>query len=48
MAKSRCESLLRRAFSRVSLRGAEGDEAISKDSPRGSTVPGPGKKQCST
>jgi hypothetical protein len=35
MAKSRSESLLRGAFSLLLLRGAEGDEAISKDSPRG-------------
>ena len=30
MAKSRSESPLRLAFSLVSLRGAEGDEAISR------------------
>jgi hypothetical protein len=35
MAKSRSESPLRGAFPHLSLRGAEGDEAISKDSPRG-------------
>ena len=35
MAKSRRESLLREAFPLLSLRGAEGDEAISKGSPRG-------------
>ena len=35
MAKSRSESLLQEAFPLLSLRGAEGDEAISKGSPRG-------------
>jgi hypothetical protein len=35
MAKSRRESPLREAFPLLSLRGAEGHEAISKDSPRG-------------
>jgi hypothetical protein len=35
MAKSRSEALLREAFPFLSLRGAEGDEAISKGSPRG-------------
>ncbi|MGA2670140.1 MAG: hypothetical protein ABSF21_01790 [Dehalococcoidia bacterium] len=35
MAKSRSESLLRSALSLRSLRGAEGDEAISRGSPRG-------------
>jgi hypothetical protein len=39
MAKSRSESPLREAFPLLSLRGAEGDEAISKDSQRG-------RKQC--
>ena len=48
MAKSQSESPLRLAFSLVSLRGAEGDEAISRDSPGGTEMPGPGKKQCST
>ncbi len=35
MAKSQSESLLREAFPLLSLRGTEGDEAISKDSSRG-------------
>jgi hypothetical protein len=35
MAKSRRESPLREASPPLSLRGAEGDEAISKGSPRG-------------
>jgi hypothetical protein len=35
MAKSRSESPLQGVFPLVSLRGAEGDEAISTDSPRG-------------
>ena len=39
MAKSQSEAPLRVAFSLGSLRGAEGDEAISKDSPGGT-------KQC--
>ena len=43
MAKSQSESPLRRAFSLVSLRGAEGDEAISRDSPGGTEMPGPGR-----
>lgn len=44
MAKSRSESSLREALTLLSLRGAEGDEAISKDSPRGTEMSGPGKK----
>ena len=35
MAKSRRESPVREAFPLLSLRGAEGDKAISEGSPRG-------------
>jgi hypothetical protein len=35
MANSRSEAPVRRVFRYLSLRGAEGEEAISTDSPRG-------------
>jgi len=43
MAKSQSESPLRLAFSLVSLRGAEGDVAISRSAEGKRTVPGPGR-----
>jgi hypothetical protein len=48
MAKSRSESPLRGAFALLSLRGAKGDEAISKDSPRGENDAWPGQNTIAT
>ena len=42
MVNSQSESLLREAFCIMSLRGAEGDEAISKIRRGGRKMPGPG------